>query len=128
MIQGSYQSGELTCITDILESDGNGYVLTEIKSSTSAKIEHEWDLAFQKIVLEEKGYKIHKCRVAHVNSSYVRDGNVDPSKLVTFTDVTEKVGKRLEKTIINIKNDPYQKLYARWKSHSHYHQVLKQPN
>ena len=32
-----------------------------------------------------------------------RDGNVDPRKLVTFTDVTEKVEKRLEKTITNIK-------------------------
>ena len=103
VVQGSYQSGELTCITDILENDGDGYVLTEIKSSTSVKIEHEWDLAFQKLVLEAVGYKIHRCRVAHVNSSYVRDGNVDPRKLVTFTDVTEKVGKRLEKTIINIK-------------------------
>tara|TARA_B100000780_G_scaffold235075_1_gene175590 strand:+ start:220 stop:1695 length:1476 start_codon:yes stop_codon:yes gene_type:complete len=100
--QGQYQSGELACITDILEAEGNGYILTEIKSSNSAKSEHELDLAFQKVVLEEAGYKIHQCRVAHVNSSYVRDGEIDPRKLVTFTDVTENVEKKLEKTKSNI--------------------------
>ncbi|MDB9766016.1 hypothetical protein OAB03_01755, partial [Planktomarina temperata] len=39
VIQGKYQFGEITCITDILEDDGDGYVLTEIKSSSSAKPE-----------------------------------------------------------------------------------------
>ena len=55
VIQGKYQFGEITCITDILEDDGDGYVLTEIKSSSSAKPEHELDLAFQRVVLEGGG-------------------------------------------------------------------------
>lgn len=98
VIQGKYQFGEITCITDILEDGGNGHILTEIKSSSSPKPEHELDLAFQKVVLEGAGYKVHKCRVAHVNSGYVREGEIDANKLVAFTDVTENVEKLLEKT------------------------------
>ena len=101
--QGMYRSGELTCITDILEAGVNGYILTEIKSSTSAKTEHELDLAFQKAVLEDAGYKIHQCRVAHVDSGYVRDGEIISKKLVALTDVTENVEKLIEKTKANIK-------------------------
>jgi len=115
VIQGKYQSGEINCITDILEDDGNGYVLTEIKSSSSAKPEHELDLAFQRLVLEGAGYNIHTCRVAHVNSSYLREGKIDAKKLVAFTDVTESVEKLIEKTktdidraiaVLNDKNIP----------------------
>ena len=100
--QGMYNSGEVTCITDILEAVGDSYVLTEIKSSTAAKTDHELDLAFQKVILESAGFEIHQCRVAHVNSSYVRNGEIDLRKFVAFTDVTENVEKRLEKTKSNI--------------------------
>lgn len=115
VIQGKYQFDEITCITDILEYDGDGYILTEIKSSSSVKSEHELDLAFQKVVLEGAGYIIHTCRVAHVNSEYVREGDLDAKKLVSFTDVTENVAKLFEKTkseidsaiaVVNNKNIP----------------------
>mgnify|MGYP003962078885 FL=1 len=36
--QGMYKSGELTCITDVLEATGDGFTLTEIKSSNSANL------------------------------------------------------------------------------------------
>ena len=96
--QGMYKSGELTCITDVLEADGDGYTLIEIKSSNSDKPEHVMDLAFQRIVLEANGYKIHKCQVLHANSKYRRDGDVDPNALTKITDVTDKVEKILDKT------------------------------
>lgn len=96
--QGMYKSGELTCITDVLETDGDGYTLTEIKSSNSDKPEHVLDLAFQRIVLEANGYNIHKCQVLHANSKYRRDGDIDPNALTQITDVTEKVDKTLGKT------------------------------
>ena len=97
--QGMYKSGELTCITDVLEADGDGYTLTEIKSSNSDKPEHVMDLAFQRIVLEANGYNIHKCQVLHANSKYRRDGDIDPNALTQITDVTEKV----EKTWVKLK-------------------------
>ena len=102
VIQGRYEAGEITCTTDVLEAVVDGYILTEIKSSASVKTEHEWDLAFQKVVLEAAGYKIRQCRVAHVDSSYVKSGKVKAKNLVAFTDITEKVEKRTEPTKANI--------------------------
>ena len=96
--QGMYQFGELTCITDVLEADSDGYTLTEIKSSNKAKPEHVTDLAFQRIVLEANGYDIRKCQVMHANPKYLRSGDIELSKLTLITDVTDKVEKILSKT------------------------------
>ena len=96
--QGRYETGSITCISDIISKEDDGYVLTEIKSSSSAKKEHALDLAFQKIVLEGAGYPIKKCEVAHVNSSYVRNGEINPSELTAFTDITEEVESLIEGT------------------------------
>ena len=96
--QGRYESGSITCISDIVQRDGDAFILTEIKSSSSAKKEHEFDLAFQKVVLEGAGYPIKRCEVAHVNNSYVRKGEIIPSELVAFTDITEEVDGLIEGT------------------------------
>lgn len=96
--QGRYEAGPLTCISDIVARDGDGYALIEIKSGTSAKTEHAFDLAFQRIVLEDAGYPIHRCEVAHVNREYVRSGEIDPRALVGVTDVTAEVEEQIENT------------------------------
>lgn len=96
--QGRYVDGPITCISDIVRRDGDGYVLTEIKSSTSAKPEHTFDLAFQRVVLEAAGFPITRCEVAHVNRDYVRDGEIDPQALVSITDITEDVAAQFENT------------------------------
>lgn len=96
--QGRYEAGAITCITDVLERTGDGFVLTEIKSGTSAKTEHAFDLAFQRLVLEEAGFPIARCQVAHVNKDYVREGELDPQTLVAITDITEAVAEKMDST------------------------------
>ena len=91
--QGRYESGSITCISDVISKDGNEYILTEIKSSTRKKDEHIYDLAFQRVVLEACGFPIKKCEIGHVNSQYIRHGEINPTDLVSFTDVTEEVQK-----------------------------------
>ena len=100
--QSRYEAGSITCISDIIRKDGDAFILTEIKSSSSAKTEHALDLAFQKIVLERAGYLITKCEVAHVNSSYVRSGDINPKELISFTDITEEVDNLIEGTKVRI--------------------------
>ena len=78
--QGRYETGSITCISDIVRRDGDAFILTEIKSSSSAKKEHRW-LAFQKVVLEGAGYPIKRCEVAHVNNNYVRKGDISSIEL-----------------------------------------------
>mgnify|MGYP003314967778 CR=1 FL=1 len=67
-------------------------------SDILGKKEHALDLAFQKIVLEGASFPIKKCEVAHVNSSYVRKGAINPSELTAFTDITEEVENLIEGT------------------------------
>jgi hypothetical protein len=96
--QGRYEDGPITCIADVVSRDGDGYVLTEIKSGTSAKPEHTFDLAFQRAVLEGAGFPIKRCEIAHVNREYVRSGEIDPAALVAVTDITDAVEDQLENT------------------------------
>ncbi|MDP3999836.1 MAG: DUF2779 domain-containing protein [bacterium] len=98
ILQGQFRAGELLCIADVLlRNDDETVDLVEIKSSTKAKPEHEWDLAFQKILLERAGYPVKRCRVMHLNKEYIRQGEIDSGAVVAETDITEKVEKRLAK-------------------------------
>lgn len=96
--QGRYEHGPITCISDIVSRDGHGFALTEIKSGTSARPEHVFDLAFQRVVLEDAGYPVTRCEVAHVDREYVRDGGIDPRQLVAITDITEEVAAQIDNT------------------------------
>ena len=103
--QGRYVYGQATCIVDLLckQEDGS-YKLIEIKSSTGTKVEHIFDLAFQKVVLDGAGFHVSKCELAIVNKKYTRKGDVEPEKLVSFIDVTDKVFAKVENTKIRIAN------------------------
>lgn len=96
--QGRYEDGPITCISDVVSRHGDGFVLTEIKSGTSVKPEHTFDLAFQRVVLEAAGFPITRCEVAHVNREYIRAGEIDPRQLVGITDITEEVAGQIENT------------------------------
>ena len=96
--QGRYEVRGITCISDVVSRNRDGYLLTEIKSGTSAKPEHIFDLAFQRAVLEDAGFSITRCEVAHVNREYVRNGDINPREIVSITDITDAVDEQLNKT------------------------------
>lgn len=99
LFQPRFNWGDYTCICDIVKFVEDGLVdLYEIKASTSAKTEHEFDLAFQVAVLEGTGFKVRSVFVVHVNNQYVRNGEIEADKITTITDVTEKVRARRDAT------------------------------
>ncbi len=101
--QGRFEVENITCIFDlIVRVEGNTFDLYEIKSSTSAKLEHEYDLAFQVVVLENAGLKINRVAVIHVNNQYVRKGEIDAKEITTVVDITDKVRSKIDETKINI--------------------------
>lgn len=105
LFQGRFENGQITCICDVVRMVGDSELdLYEIKSSTGAKLDHILDLAFQVTVLESCGYRVRDVYVMHVDSSYVRDGEVDGKQIVATTDVTENVKKELHRTARNIKD------------------------
>jgi hypothetical protein len=103
IFQGRLEVEGLTAIFDVLERvNDQTFDLYEIKSSTRVKDEHLLDLAFQARLLELAGYTVRKIGVTHVNSQYVRQGDIDASRLCRTVDVTEEVKCRREQTIAQI--------------------------
>ena len=99
IFQGRFSHEQMTFICDIIHKIGEKTLdLFEIKSSTSAKDEHIYDLAFQTMVLEDLGYEVRNIAVIHVNNEYVRAGNINPEEITSTTDVTEQVKAELPST------------------------------
>lgn len=91
LFEAGFCTDNLYCRVDILNPTEGGWDIIEVKSSTKAKEEHLYDLAFQKHVLEKSGLKINNLAVIHLNNQYVRQGMIEPEKLFTKTDVTKDV-------------------------------------
>lgn len=92
IFQGRFEADGLTCIVDVLNRSGEDvFDLIEIKSSTKVKPEHEYDLAYQLLVLHKAGIKIDNIAVIHLNKEFVKEGPIDPDSLTEKTDVTGAV-------------------------------------
>src|SRR3989475_6804084 len=73
---------------DVLEKQGDGYRLTEVKSSTSQKDEHIPDVAVQARVAAACGVNVTAADVLHLNKEF---RHPDVGDLFARTDVTEPV-------------------------------------
>jgi hypothetical protein len=93
IFEAGFQFENLFVKADLLEPNGDGWNLTEIKATTKVKPQHYPDLAFQKYVCEKNGLKINKCFVIHLNKEYTKKGDIIPKELIAKEDVTEKVNK-----------------------------------
>jgi hypothetical protein len=62
---------------DVLNSFGEDeWDIIEVESSTSVKDVNYEDVAFQKLCWEDSGVRIGRCYLAHINSQYVRSGEI----------------------------------------------------
>lgn len=92
------QDGFLAAL-DILQRDKETgeYILYEVKATTDVdKKTHYHDLAFQVNLLKRCGIAVKKAHVIHLNSEYVRQGEINIHQLFTIADVTEEVWQRLQ--------------------------------
>lgn len=83
----------LLAMADVLERDSDGWILYEVKSSSSVKKDkHIPDMAFQKLAFEMAGYKINSTRIIHLNKEFVRHGEtIDPTTFFVTEDVSRAV-------------------------------------
>ncbi|HUC20532.1 MAG TPA: DUF2779 domain-containing protein, partial [Candidatus Polarisedimenticolaceae bacterium] len=88
----------------VIKQDDGSWHIYEIKSATKVKPEYIHDLAFQKIALEESTYSISATYIVHINSHYVRQGELDSQQLFVQTDVTDQVTKITGRTRERIKD------------------------
>lgn len=90
LFQPTFLTKDLSCRSDILVRNEDAWDIYEVKSSTQTKDEHKIDVAFQRICLEESGYRVGKTFVVHINNQYVRQGEIDPQELFIIDDVTDE--------------------------------------
>ncbi len=85
---------------DILEpvkgGKDNEWNIIEVKSSTQVKDVNIQDVAFQKYCYEKSGLKIKHCTLMHINSDYVRHGEIELDKLFTKEDITKQVQEEIK--------------------------------
>jgi CRISPR/Cas system-associated exonuclease Cas4 (RecB family) len=94
LFEPAFLHEDLLVRVDILRpSENGGWILTEVKSTTSPDKENEQDVAFQKHVLEGTGLSLARTEVMHLNSDYRHPGVGD---LFEHTDLTGELGSRLE--------------------------------
>jgi hypothetical protein len=76
---------------DILHHQNGERWAIEVKSSTSVKEYHLVDAAFQYFVMERAGFPPDRVFLMHVNNTYVKKGNIEPSKLFHLEEITDKI-------------------------------------
>lgn len=93
LIQPSFSDEEIFCRNDLLtfNEESNCWDLIEIKSSTDVKNQHIIDVAFQKQCLINCGIKVGNIYIYYVDNQYIKNGEIEPCKLIKKEDVTEKV-------------------------------------
>jgi len=91
IFEASFEADGCYCRVDILVPAGDDvWDLYEVKSSTRVKDVNLADVAFQARLLELSGVKLGRLFLVHIDSSYVRQGDIDPQGLFHSEDVTEQ--------------------------------------
>ena len=88
------------CSVDILKKNNNSYEIYEIKSSTELKNIYINDASYQYYVLTSLGLKVTKVSLVHINSNYIRIGDLDLDQLFIKQDITKEI-KELQETVKN---------------------------
>lgn len=70
---------------DVLRRNGDGWDLIEVKATTKSKKEHFYDLLYQYYILINNDIKIKNIYLMHLNSFYIRDGDLDYTHLFNLS-------------------------------------------
>jgi hypothetical protein len=92
IFEACFDQDGVFCAVDVLERDGDGWVLIEVKSSSEVKDYHIPDVAVQVHVARRSGLDIRRAEVMHLNRDYRHPGE---GPLFVRTDVTLKVEQEL---------------------------------
>lgn len=106
--EAAFSYDDCYCQSDLFKVNPDGSVnIYEVKSSTKVKPYHIDDMAFQYYIINGLGYNVNRIYNVHINSSYVRGGELDLHELFTIEDLTEDVLEKQEdikERIIKSKN------------------------
>ncbi|ELW6689826.1 DUF2779 domain-containing protein, partial [Campylobacter coli] len=90
-------------MVDILQNTKEGFIINEVKSSTSLKDVYIDDCSLQYYVLSNLDYKIKQVNLIHLNSEYYRDDFLDINQLFKVNDITDEIIQKQEQVKENLK-------------------------
>ena len=99
--EASFLYEDLFCAVDLLVRDKDGWNIYEVKASSHYKEEHLYDVVFQRYVLQKCGLKINSCYLMHLNNEYVRKGDIEVKKILTYDLIDEIVDIPLSISLID---------------------------
>ena len=91
VFEGAFYWNQCFCLVDALTYRDGAWDLVEVKSSTSVKPIHLHDVGFQTFLLSQLGIDVRSVFVCHIDTSYVRLGDLDVFSLFKMQDVTADV-------------------------------------
>ena len=91
--EAAFSADGCYCAVDILHKQNGGYAIYEVKSTTKEKAEYEYDMAYQKFVLEKCGLKITGASLININNQYVRSGEIERDKFFKITDYASRIAE-----------------------------------
>jgi hypothetical protein len=96
IFQATFEGDDLYSMVDILSWDEakQHWVINEVKGTTSKDVKkevHEQDATFQYITLKEAGLNVGQVNLIELDKEFIKDGPIDPKKLLKITDITDKV-------------------------------------
>ena len=93
--EASFSFDGLFCSVDLLINHGHRHVeMVGVKSSAKISEFCQHDVAYQYYVLTRSGFTVESVRLAHVNSGYVRHGDLDLQRLFSLEDMTDQTRRR----------------------------------
>lgn len=102
LFEAAFEQGGFFARADILEPTEEGWMLWEVKSSTTPKERHFLDLAFQWILMESCGWKVCGAGLILVNTDWEwKGGSLLPDGLFKQEPVTPLV----QKTMVQVAED-----------------------
>ncbi len=101
--QPTYKANELESRADavIYDHKDDVYDVYEIKSSTSVKKEHEFDVTFQSIAYEAN-IKVRNIFLVYLNGEFIKNGEINIAELFSTINMNEQVAERRDEVAIAI--------------------------
>ncbi len=91
IFEATFQYDGVLVRVDALLPDGDGWQIVEVKASTSVKEEHSFDCAVQSWVFQGMGHRLNGIALAHVDNSFVYEGDDNYQGLLIEQDMATDV-------------------------------------
>lgn len=95
IFEATFQHNGVLVRVDALLPDTDAWRIVEVKASTSLKEEHRFDCAAQRWVFEGLGHRLTAIALAHVDNTFVYQGEGDFDGLLNEVDLSENTAELL---------------------------------